>query len=103
MNLRDKILAADDLATVAIPVSEWDCTVYIKAMSTKEVLKVDKYNNENLFKLVILSCCDEEGNNIFSKDDVDLVLEKNHKVITQLMEEFNKLNGFVDTSKIAKN
>lgn len=98
MNLKEKILAANDFERVEVPMPEWGCSVWLESLSTEKVLAFDKQtDNKNVFTEVLLSCRDEEGNQIFEKEECDAVLKKSYKAMKILLDEFNKLNGFTMT------
>lgn len=81
---KQDIFAAKDDTIISLDVPEWGGTIGIKAMTVGER---DKYENEFLknkdrgvdnfrTKFLIATICDEEGNCIFTKDDIERLAKK---------------------------
>lgn len=108
MDLRDKILGADDLRRELVSVPEWDADIYIQEMTGSdrdqyEAALIDKSKlptKEKLknmrAELVVLTAVDESGARIFSDDDIALVGAKNAKVLSRLAETAQMINRLND-------
>lgn len=44
--------------------------------------------------LVTYSLCDDKGNRLFDKDDIDTLKQMEAEVLGKLVEHINKINGF---------
>lgn len=108
MDLRDKILGADDLRRELVSVPEWDTDIYIQEMTGSardqyEASLIDKANlptKEKLrnmrAELVVLTAVYANGGRIFSDDDIELVGMKNAKVLTRLADTAQLVNRLKD-------
>jgi len=113
---RDAILAAEDLKRKDVPVPEWGGVVYIRSLNGVER---DDFESEwrtqrekagegiRGLKAFILSicACDENGNQLFTKADVDALNEKSGAAIDRLWQVAERLNHFLpgDIKALAKN
>ncbi len=108
MGLRDDILAADDLPTVAVEVSEWGVTVYVRSMTgterddyeiglmeTKDLPLKEKLHNMRA-KLIVRTVVNEDGSRMFSDADIDLVGAKSAAALSKVAKAAQKLNGLTD-------
>jgi hypothetical protein len=84
---KNEILAAKDELVISLDVPEWGGELGIRAMSVGER---DKYENDFIrnkdkgvenfrTKFLIATICDEEGNCIFDKDDIEKLMKKSIK------------------------
>jgi len=104
MSLRDKILGAEDLHREKVDVKEWGETIYIREMTGGErdaydaslIDKASLTTKEKLknmrAELVVLCAVDEAGERIFSDEDVELVTNKNAKVLDRLADIAQVIN-----------
>ncbi len=94
---REAILEADDLPVEELEVPEWGCWVRIKAM---DALKMQRLANalvglddEHMHVLMVAaSLVDENGEPLFSLDDVDELKKKRGEAIRRISEAAMKLN-----------
>lgn len=112
---KEKILQTDDLPFEEIEVLEWGGTVRIKTLNGVErdiFEKAMRDINPNLdpknpkapkvitlgmkARLVAMSVVDESGNNLFSTADVEELNNKSGKVIDDIFQVSQKLNGLGD-------
>lgn len=110
---KEQILAADDLGLLEVKVPEWGGSVYIRVMSVGER---DSYENEWMankstgvpnFRSKFLQrvLCNEKGELLFSKDEVEQLAKKSAAVTGRLWEaamKHNKLSD-ADVEELAKN
>jgi len=105
MLTRDQILKAKDIPMEKVSVPEWGGEVMVKGLSGKErdwfELSVfeqkgrnQKVNMANLrAKLASLSICDEEGNRLFSEDDVEELAKKSAVALQRVFSIAQRLSG----------
>lgn len=95
MSIKDQIKNAVDIKTIAVECPEWETTVYVKSISTYDkeqwVLNRTKQIETNTVgnlatSLLVKCCCDEEGNLIFSDEDMEWLSKKNGKAIDRLFQ-----------------
>lgn len=110
---KQQILSADDLGLLEVNVPEWGGSVFIRVMSVGER---DSYENDWMvnrsqgvenFRTKFLQrvLCDDKGELMFSKDEVDVLAKKSAAVMGKLWEaamKHNKLSD-ADVEELAKN
>lgn len=114
MDLKKAILEAgsSDLRKVHVP--EWGVDVYIGVMSAGErdgwenewLQKQGKGGVENFRSKFLVCClCDEEGNRIFNRNEVDKLASKSASVINRLFEIAREQNALTaeQVDELAKN
>lgn len=82
---------------VAVEVPEWERTVYIRALSVREGLNTEQAQPDPALRgveVLIASLVDENGEQLLTKDDLDLILDQPLGIITPLLVESAKQNGF---------
>ena len=117
----EAILAADDLPTIWIQTPEWGryAGVWIRGMTGAErdqfearVSGLDgggdqvKMDYTNLRATLVVSCAvDDDGNSLFSGDQVEALGHKSGAVIDRLFDAARKASGIGedDVKKLAKN
>ena len=103
---RDDILKANDLKTVDIEVPEWDGTVRLRVVTSKErhrfqsdIAKAkDGIPPDFMEKFLVACAVDEKGNQLFSDEDVQTLRNKSAVVLTKLFNEAAALNGMTDAA-----
>jgi len=106
---KEQIIAAKDIKTKVVDVPEWGGSVIIREMSGKvreefemfvqERRSADDSLNLRGMRTLVLSqtLVDEEGNALFTKDDMSVLGEKNAAVIDKLFTVAMTLNKIGDT------
>jgi hypothetical protein len=103
---RDQILEADDLKTETVDVPEWGGSVLIRTMTGADrdalgasmvtVLpdgtRQQKLENHKS-KLLAMTIVGEDGNLLFSIDDVDRLARKSDTALNRVFEASQRLNG----------
>jgi hypothetical protein len=100
-NLRDKILGADDLPVTEVDVPEWGETVRVKALDAEERFNLSvqaggKPGAVFMASVVAATVVDEDGNRVFTDDDVPALARKNGKAVKRLFDAADELNAFTD-------
>ncbi len=92
---RDSILNLQDRPVVPVPVPEWGGTVHIRVLSVAE-MELLQNAKHGAADLVARTCCDAQGNRLFTDEDAKALREKSQVAITRIMTAFNKANGLGD-------
>jgi hypothetical protein len=109
---RAEFLAANDkgLQEYTIKTEGYGGVVYLKTMSAKEQLDIEKSsrnkNEDNLAtKLIVMCVCDEQGNPLFTEADIDAINNKSASVVLELYEAIIHINmkDDRDIEDLAKN
>ena len=115
---REAILGADDLKREKVDVPEWGGELYISTLSgagrdayEASIIKVDSHNNvkqdfNNMrAKLVARTAVDEEGERIFSDEDVAELGKKSAAALDRCFSIASRLNAVSDEDieELAKN
>ncbi len=96
MLTRDQILAAKDYSTSIVDMTEeWGGEIKLKALSLKQQVEYEALREnmeESIMYLVMCSCVDEQGNQIFNKDDIEALTNKDAQAILKVFKEALLLN-----------
>lgn len=112
---KEQILAAQDRKEVIVSVPEWGGDVRLMEMSGEDrahyMASIFKYGTNEKgevtvegdptnsdAKLLARSIVDEDGNRIFTEDDIVALGKKNGLVLDRLSTEANKLNALTPTA-----
>ena len=109
----EQILAADDAALLEVKVKEWGGSVFIRVMSVSErdayermwIGKrdsgIENFRTEYLQRVL----CDEKGNLLFTREQIEKLGQKSAAVMTRLFERAMKHNAMTesDVEELAKN
>lgn len=106
---REQILNRTCRAPVDVQVPEWDNeTIYIRYVTGKEKAKimsrVQEMTDENGFKsnedvyqmmvlVLVFTLSDEQGNRLFTEEDVEALMEKEGNILEQLYTVASIQNG----------
>lgn len=108
MNLRDQILSAKDLKKEAIEIPEWGVTVYASELCAGNydaVMKAHGKDDTNLSvaTAIVLGIEDENGNAVFSLDDIEVLMTKSMRVLERLYKSVMRLCGIdLDDTEITQ-
>lgn len=95
---RDEILQLADRRTEEVDVPEWGCSVRVRELSAAdrdelEAMMVKKVNSKIIpdtsnqrAKVVVLAVVDENGERLFSVQDVPAIAQKNGRAINRIYE-----------------
>jgi hypothetical protein len=102
VNLRDKILAANDRTFEVLHVPEWDCDVRVYTMTAGDKTRIVKLFNDGVpddyfARLVYLCVCDENGVRVFSESDIKDLQDKSAIPVSRIAEVASRLNKLNET------
>ncbi|PQO33155.1 hypothetical protein C5Y96_09860 [Blastopirellula marina] len=105
---REEILAIDDTPIHEVKVANWPKPLLFRSVRADETERVYKIINGGPNKhvnLVALLCCDEEGNPLFTEDDVAELCKKSMSSVQQIMEAIVEAHPILtaDTAELEKN
>lgn len=111
---KEQILSTSDLQIKKVHVPEWNGDVYVRSLTGTER---DKWEKDGLVitqgakqvipqmrprmdntraRLVVLTCCDEQGNRLFSDDDIEVLGRKNSAALSLLYNVAASLSGITE-------
>jgi len=98
LSLRDQILAANDLKTATVEVSEWEVTIPVRELTAAERERVFDLHAKNagveaVCHTIVAGARDENGDKLFTEDDVLALSEKSDSALTQLYSKIMELSG----------
>ena len=112
---KDQILAVDDVQTIVVDVPEWGGQVRLATMSGTSRDMYEQTLAKAMDKgaaianlrasFLAYSLVDEEGNLLFSQEDIEALGRKNGAALDRIFQEATKLNrtGFSGSEEAAKN
>jgi len=114
---RDEILKVQDARIVEIPVSEWGASVCVRVMTGRQRDEFEQACQDARKKdgtidirglkvrLLVQTICDESGNPLFTKADVETLNAKSSKALDQIFQVAQKLNALTneDVGELAGN
>lgn len=106
---RDAILAAPDLTTHRVEVPEWGGAVYVRGLTAAErdafeasIVQVGADGSKQVAtgniraRLVVLGCCDEAGERLFTDEDVAALGAKSAGALERLFDTIRHLSAMTD-------
>lgn len=100
--LRDKVLNSDDIKYDEILVSEWDVTLPVKTLSSSEMKKVMKFQDDNVRMMilaVLYGCKTSDGDAVFTETDLaKFESDKAFAPIAKVAGRIMELSGFSEDS-----
>ena len=110
---RENIFSADDHKLEEIEVPEWGGSVFVKTFSgtVRDEIETAIYSGKKKdttnfrARVVVASCCDENGTLLFSSDDVPQLGTKSASALQRVFDKAVKLNGMSpeDVDELEKN
>ena len=110
---KDQILAADDMGLLEVQVPEWGGSVFVRVMTVGER---DSYENDWMVnknkgvenfrsKFLQRVLCDENGDLLFTADEIGVLAKKSARVIARIWEKAMQHNALADADveEMAKN
>lgn len=108
MDLREKILSAEDISSEKVEIPEWGVTIEMRSISGRKRCEMRKNLTSNngmiddakLYQQILINCAfdPETGEPIFTEADKDAILEKNGAVLESLAIVGMKLSGMSQDS-----
>ena len=104
MNLRDKILAAQDIPTEKVTIPEWDVTLMVKGMSAGDRIDLmqnaydvntGQVNMSIVYPDVVVACVLDpaSGEPVFTDDDKSALMGKSSAAIERIATVGLRLSG----------
>lgn len=108
---REAILAADDRPIKTLPVPEWGGEVGYRAMNLgdkrewEELISGDIKGETLITSMLVKTLCDEQGNPLFTLEDMTALYAKNGEVCSRIYETLATINGIgkAGADRTAKN
>ena len=102
-DLREQILAADDLGSEDVDVPEWGdgLTLKVRGLNAGEVEEFGRAVNDGkldnlLAKMVAKVVMNGDGERVFTDDDVDALAAKSHVPIQRIFQAAQRVSGLDD-------
>lgn len=114
---REQLEAIADTTIEDLEIPEWNCTVKIRSLSTREQLtladEAEKAKDKNLvekaeitqLKAIILGVLDDDGQPLFTEDHYDWLLSRPPKILKRLSDAISRVSGLGEEAQneLAKN
>jgi len=111
---KDQILGAADLTKEEVEVPEWNGSVFVRMLTAKErdvlesfwLARKESGNFTNArAQIVSLTVCDEDGNRLFTEEDVEALSGKSAAALQKVYNVAMRLNRFTkkDVEELTKN
>lgn len=107
MGLRDKLLSVSDLRTKEVEVPSWGAKLTIRELNLQE--SMDAFSNikpdddgnvtlgyDDVAKVVAFGVIDEDGERVFTDEDVPVLAKKGKAALMKLYTEITMLSGTVE-------
>lgn len=104
-NLREMILKTEDLKIEKLYVEEWGMDVFVKELSTKQVIDLYKKLEKDITMaeysvfVAIESVVDENGEKQFEASDYDALIGKNMGALNTIQEKVRTMSDNKDEAK----
>jgi hypothetical protein len=110
MDVRSELLGLDDLVTKEVEVPVWNRKLRVRELGLLESLQVmgpDKVGDdgkitmtgEDLARVVALGVISDDGERVFTDEDIPVLAKKNRKALTALYHEILALGGSVEEAE----
>jgi len=93
---REQILSAKDREIIVLDIPEWGGEVRLMAFSGGSAESISP--EDSISKVVALSIIDDNGNLVFSEEDIDALKTRSARVLKRVFDEALKLNGLGDNA-----
>lgn len=107
---KDQILQAKDAKTEKVEVPEWGGFVYVRMMTARQRDQFEAEQISDPYKdvrarLAVHTVCDEQGEMLFQKQDVDALGQKSAAALDRIFSAAVKLNRITkeDVDELEKN
>ena len=103
--LKEKIFTAQDIKFEPMEIEEWGVTIWVKSLTQKErseALEASRIDSDDELKrgenfqmaILIAGIRDKDGNQVFTKADIELLRAKNASVLDRITRKITELSGF---------
>jgi hypothetical protein len=113
MNIRDKILNADDLTSEVVDVPEWDVKLEVRAPSARVRSRMvslamrkndegdDTLDLEAIYPRFLVACCfdPDTGEQVFTDDDLDAINSKSSAPVERVAKACLRVSGLSDDTE----
>jgi hypothetical protein len=101
MLTKEQILSITDQAIKEIEVPEWKGSVCIRGMTLEDVDYCQKLGEdaESLEKMIIRFVCDEQGNSLFSEEDIPAMKRKSIQAFKRIVNQIKAYNSIEEAEK----
>lgn len=91
-----------DFRVQSVDVPEWGGTCYVRSLSLRDAQVFQDvsagaargtFTTEDICKIVALTLCDEQGNRLFSQEQLDVLLERNFQAVKRLFDASMQVVG----------
>ena len=90
---RNQILQVSDLPRESVAVPEWGGDVFLRVLTGAEMLSLSDLPKDQFGgALLTLALCDDGGSPLFNRDEVSVLMAKNHAVLGRLVSEAIRIN-----------
>ena len=106
MDIRSKILQAEDLPSESVEVPEWGVTVYVRSMTARDrdlfesqmmdLSEKGKRLDNFRARLAVFCCVDEKGERVFRDNDIATVGAKSGSALNRIFEKASRLNKMTE-------
>lgn len=100
MLTRNDILARQDLEREEVPIKEWGGSVWVRQLSGRELVKLQRLMSDNddadLIPLVIWCTVDAEGEQLFTEEDAHAIAAKSSQALERIVTAALRINFLSD-------
>ena len=106
MDIRSRILKADDLPTEKVDIPEWGVTLFVRSMSGRDR---DLFESQMLdlsgqgkrmdnfrARLAVFCTVDEDGKRVFKDGDIATLGQKSGRALDRIFDKASKLNKMTE-------
>lgn len=98
LNLRDQILAAQDLKASVVHVDEWGLDLTVRELNAGQRDEVISLHSKDdpmvaVYRTITLGAIDEECNQVFEEGDAEKLAGKSDSALGKIYKEIIKLSG----------
>ena len=112
MSLREKILAVKDEKKDSVPCPEWGVDVPIRSLTAHQMERWWDILNDHAEKgidppggrkasVVMMGCVDENGEDLFKAEDIEVLGKKHPVVISRLFKAIQEISGITQTAAVS--
>lgn len=95
------VFAAQDSKRVEIDVPEWGGIILVQSLTGEDAATLTGANRaEGIARIVALSCVDEQGERLFTVDDIKRLQKKSFRAMVRVQDVVMELNGM--TAEVEK-